>query len=335
MKQQPGQKPPAGQPPAPGKHTPSSGQTTASQNASPVRHPAPDKQPPPNKQPPTSQQPPTGQHPLQDQQPLPGLQPMPMGGIQDPNMMPMDGMAPDETQNLMDYAVDLNPYRKTLEVFLMLSMLTTFLGVFGYCILSYIIVEYFFASGGLLHKAGVDIELCVDDACGEYEHRTMGFVKWKSNPCDSYFEYACWGFRKEAVDLNYADYRPYHEVMEIEYGILIELLFQDASDQWPTKIVELHRLAKNAYRLCRASEGLHADLVGELYSAKSRGVGFVLSKFEQLHPIWCFYTPVVADDKCYLFPPNMFVPEVLYKSSDFKDEFSIALREPPQAERRR
>ncbi|KAH8037652.1 hypothetical protein HPB51_015086 [Rhipicephalus microplus] len=98
----------------------------------------------------------------------------------------------------------------------------------------------------------------------------------------------------------------------------------DAPDQWPTKIMELHRLAKNAYRLCRASEGLHADLVGELYSAKSRGVGFVLSKFEQLHPIWCFYTPVVADDKCYLFPPNMFVPEVLYKSSDFKDEFSIA-----------
>ncbi|KAH6942828.1 hypothetical protein HPB50_010775 [Hyalomma asiaticum] len=191
---------------------------------------------------------------------------MPMDGQEDPNMMPMDGMPPEEPQNWMDYALDLNPYRKTLEVFLMLSMLTTFLGVAGYCILSYIIVEYFFASGGLLHAAEADMELCMDDACGEY----------------------------------------------------------GPSDQWPTKVMELHRIAKEAYRLCRASEGLHADLVGELYSSKSRGIGFVLSKVEQLHPVWAFYKPLVAGPKCYLFPPDMFVPAILYKNSDFKDEFSFA-----------
>ncbi|XP_049523859.1 uncharacterized protein LOC119454075 [Dermacentor silvarum] len=156
---------------------------------------------------------------------------------------------------LRDYAVDLNPYRKTLEVFLMLSMLTTCLGVAGYCILSYLIVEYFFASGGLLHVAETEMEVCTDDACGEYEHRTMGFVDWKGSPCENYFKYACSGFQKEAVDLNFAVYRPHNEVVDIEYGILIELLFQDGSDQWPSKVLELHNTARQAYRLCRASEG--------------------------------------------------------------------------------
>ncbi|KAH7950511.1 hypothetical protein HPB49_025049 [Dermacentor silvarum] len=228
---------------------------------------------------------------------------------------------------LRDYAVDLNPYRKTLEVFLMLSMLTTCLGVAGYCILSYLIVEYFFASGGLLHVAETEMEVCTDDACGEYEHRTMGFVDWKGSPCENYFKYACSGFQKEAVDLNFAVYRPHNEVVDIEYGILIELLFQDGSDQWPSKVLELHNTARQAYRLCRASEGLHGDLIKELYSAKSRGVNYVISKFERLHPIWCFYTPLVGDGNCYLFPPVMFVPVTVYKSDDFLEEFVTAFLE--------
>ncbi|XP_070380241.1 uncharacterized protein [Dermacentor albipictus] len=248
---------------------------------------------------------------------------MPDAGEGDPNMMPMEGMPPQD-QNWMDYALELNPYRKTIEVFLMLSMLTTCLGVAGYCILSYLIVEYFFGSGGLLRAAETAMEVCTDNACGEYEHRTMGFVDWKGSPCENYFKYACSGFQKEAVDLNFAVYRPHNEVIDIEYDIISELLFQDGSDQWPSKIFELHKIAKEAYRICRATEGFHADLVRELYSAKSRGVSYVISKFEQLHPIWPFYTPVVGDMKCYLFPPEMFVPVTAYKNEDLMDEFAAA-----------
>ncbi|XP_072140235.1 uncharacterized protein [Dermacentor andersoni] len=101
------------------------------------------------------------------QQP-PGQKNMPDAGEEDPNMMPMEGMPPAQEQNWMDYALELNPYRKTIEVFLMLAMLTTCLGVAGYCILSYLIVEYFFASGGLLRAAETEMEICTDDACGEY-----------------------------------------------------------------------------------------------------------------------------------------------------------------------
>ncbi|KAL1469791.1 hypothetical protein MTO96_040860, partial [Rhipicephalus appendiculatus] len=63
-----------------------------------------------------------------------------------------------------------------------------------------------FSAGAAAHFYDTRYDICDDEACEEYEHRTMGFVNWRSNPCDSYFLYACTGFQKEAVDLNIAIY---------------------------------------------------------------------------------------------------------------------------------
>ncbi|KAL1471624.1 hypothetical protein MTO96_039843, partial [Rhipicephalus appendiculatus] len=64
----------------------------------------------------------------------------------DPDMMPaevLDLGKPMEERNLVDHALEYNPHRKTLEVFLMLVMLTSFIGVIAYAIVSYALVETF------------------------------------------------------------------------------------------------------------------------------------------------------------------------------------------------
>lgn len=55
----------------------------------------------------------------------------------------------------------------------------------------------------------------------------------KSNPCESYYEYACGGFAlREAMDANQGHYESHRDVLQEEYAFVSNALFE--GNQKPT-----------------------------------------------------------------------------------------------------
>ncbi|KAH6939414.1 hypothetical protein HPB50_017812 [Hyalomma asiaticum] len=79
-------------------------------------------------------------------QKAPAGEPVDLDLMVDPDMLPpevIDMGKPIEERNLVEHALEYNPHRKTLEVFLMLGMLTSGIGIIAYAVLSYALVEAF------------------------------------------------------------------------------------------------------------------------------------------------------------------------------------------------
>ncbi|XP_065287350.1 membrane metallo-endopeptidase-like 1 [Dermacentor albipictus] len=256
----------------------------------------------------------------------------------DPDMLPPEVVEmgkPIEERNLVEHALEYNPHRKTLEVFLMLGMLTSFLGVVVYAALSYALVETFFSTGAASHLHESQYDICDDEGCEEYEHRTMGFVDWRSNPCDSYFLYACSGFQKEAVDLNLAIYESHLDFTTSEYQLLASLLQKGVETKAAYAALLLN--VRDLYAQCRTSDEYHFAVIeyleGEIMTRKSgqSGPEEPSTLFSNIgYPLgetFVFEVVKEKDGTCYLYPPTMFFPNAMFQSSEFKSNFIKAFED--------
>ncbi|XP_077553590.1 uncharacterized protein LOC144168495 [Haemaphysalis longicornis] len=237
---------------------------------------------------------------------------------------------PIEERNLIEHAVEYNPHRKTLEVFLMIGALVSVVGMLCYAAMSYALIETFFSSGPKQPIAESQFDICDDDACEEFEHRTMGFVKWGSNPCDSYFLYACSGFQKEAVDLNLAVYESHHDFISTEYELLVSASFTGEDDTPYGK--ELFEDFRRFYTECRTDDSYHFDLIDELETKLSTDSQLSLvTKYSDARDAYgdffVFDVMLEENTSCYLLPPDMFFPHALFDTEGFRGDFIQAFIE--------
>ncbi|KAK8768196.1 hypothetical protein V5799_015338 [Amblyomma americanum] len=155
----------------------------------------------------------------------------------------------------------------------------------------------------------------------------MGFVNWSADPCKDYFNYACVGFMKEAVDLNFASYETHHETIALEYDIILDLLFHDAPDEWPKEFVSHHQNVRIAYSFCRTDQDIHIDLVRELFGAIHQGSDTLLGVLEPKYPVFPFFSMIPTNNTCYVYPAERFLPTQMYSNEEKMKEFSEAFME--------